>query len=491
MRIDEFKSSSRTFVRFVATSVFLAAALRALPQFEFPEEDIGKGFQPSLSANRRAHPQQRMLAVCWMGFNLSNLEWRRSLNQGGDFESLQEIANGWFSNPTLSADTDAGRLFFGFEGDQATMMSSQVLKLDGTFGNRSPVQGMDVGYRPWLLGVEGTPHALWPNNQLGGGANELLTKRGTVNGNSVIDWSGQVLQVAVPNSGLVFNGHAAFARSKATVEGVENRLLVGALQYKIGEPTAFGTGYYLYRSENSGASWAMVPAATPSGMQSPWSWAPDGFIRRRDARMHGYHACGGDSVLTENYAYFFFSRIENVDLLSKTTVLYCLRSTNDGAAFGTLTRIFDSPSGGGVTYADVPSSDTDGKFNGRGFFRIGRVWSCIDGNGTVHVVWMDNREGVAPDPQNRRDMWRVRRAFSTDKGLTWTVPTDPVSTSSSIGGFGIPNNNYEPHLPPGDFLSCDADSNFLYIAWPDSRHALTNQWLTRGPRIFFRKYALQ
>lgn len=167
-------------------------------------------------------------------------------------------------------------------------------------------------------------------------------------------------------------------------------------------------------------------------------------------------------------------------------MLYCLRSSNDGFSFPTLTRVFVPPVSG-VTYGEVPTA-TGGW--GPGFFRIARVWSCVAPGGRVHVVWMDNRDGRFSGDEPRRDKWRVRRAFSDDKGLTWTVPSDPVSDQPSVGGFGIPQEQPagEPHVPPGDFLACDADANVFYVAWTDTRYALTDQWNAKGPRVFFRRY---
>ncbi len=60
---------------------------------------------------------------------------------------------------------------------------------------------------------------------------------------------------------------------------------------------------------------------------------------------------------------------------------------------------------------------------------------------------------------------------STDDGDTWSTPvrvsgTTNATASASIGG-GAPRNT--AWVPPGDFLTCDADSVNLYVAWPDNR----------------------
>lgn len=176
--------------------------------------------------------------------------------------------------------------------------------------------------------------------------------------------------------------------------------------------------------------------------------------------------------------YFFFARVDWTGPTGKAMVLYCLRSANDGLSFPTLTRVFMPPLPTAV-FGTVPPN------NSPGFFRIGRVWSCIAPNGRVHLVWMDNREGRVGDTGDdaTRDKWRVRRAYSDDKGLTWTVPEAPVSDQPSIGGYGIPDPiGNESHIPPGDMIACDADDGFLYVAWTDTRNA------PGTPQVYFRRY---
>jgi hypothetical protein len=113
--------------------------------------------------------------------------------------------------------------------------------------------------------------------------------------------------------------------------------------------------------------------------------------------------------------------------------------------------------------------------NPRGFYRIGRVWSRIAPDGTVHVAWFDNREGTSlitgewEGQTVEFDKWRVHRAVSFDQGATWKVVSD-VSTQPSRGGAGQPkDDNQIYYAPPGEFLSCTASNEWLWIAWPDSR----------------------
>ena len=108
---------------------------------------------------------------------------------------------------------------------------------------------------------------------------------------------------------------------------------------------------------------------------------------------------------------------------------------------------------------------------------MGRVSPCIDSLGQVHVVWFDNRAGWSG--QQQRDSWHVVRSKSTTFGSSWSTG-QVITSAASVGGYATPHP--AEHVPPGDFLSCDADRFNLYIVWPDSRG-----WLPGGdqtPRIF-------
>jgi hypothetical protein len=114
----------------------------------------------------------------------------------------------------------------------------------------------------------------------------------------------------------------------------------------------------------------------------------------------------------------------------------------------------------------------------------------VDQNGNVYVAWMDNRYGEFGTTD--KDYWHVFRSRSTNQGANWSLPirvsgTTDINTSASIGGYGNPFGFHEKHLPPGDFLTCDADVDHLYVAWPDSR-ANQNMGHENDPtRVYFRR----
>lgn len=201
----------------------------------------------------------------------------------------------------------------------------------------------------------------------------------------------------------------------------------------------------------------------------------DGFASARDYSMTTDHiACDPSTSVTVNRVYAFYVRNEMWQDGVRHNVLHCKTSLKGGDSWiepeATVPTINESnlPPNGFAVVPQNCSGNTDG------FYRIGRVWSCVDDNVYVYVAWMDNRYGKynATD----RDYWHVFCSRSTNLGATWSTPirvsgttsSDPVQikASASIGGYGPFRGDW---VPPGDFLTCDADQNRLYVAWPDSR----------------------
>ncbi|MCC7293703.1 MAG: exo-alpha-sialidase [Phycisphaerales bacterium] len=176
----------------------------------------------------------------------------------------------------------------------------------------------------------------------------------------------------------------------------------------------------------------------------------------------------------------------------KVSILNCRRSVNNGHDWSVPVQnipgsVYSTLACGPENFAKLPDEQDDYVLDG--FFRIGRVWSCLDSAGRIHVVWMDNREGVHPDPLTypHRDFWRVYRSVSSDGGLTWSSVVLPVSTASSLGGFGNPHPG--SFYPPGDHLGCCADDQYLYVTWPDARH-YAEMAPDQAGRIYVRRFNL-
>ncbi|MGE0001116.1 MAG: hypothetical protein AB7F50_10160 [Fimbriimonadaceae bacterium] len=96
-------------------------------------------------------------------------------------------------------------------------------------------------------------------------------------------------------------------------------------------------------------------------------------------------------------------------------------------------------------------------------------WACYDESGTLHLVWQDNRLGLA---QAGRSKWTVRHALANDNGT--------LEKSEQISA------PYEAIRPPMDFMACAADSKYIYVTWTENPGS-TNAWDFTGSFYFARK----
>ena len=293
---------------------------------------------------------------------------------------------------------------------------------------------------------------------------------------TLVDWSlpSYLVFTADPNTTLVFNFPVATHRDSAGSE----RVFLMARQYGAGVPD---NSIRIKRSLNQGVDWTLQETVNVNGA--------DGFPPLRDTRMVTDHiACDPRTIVTPTLVYAFYVRNETASW-GRHNVLYCKASLDGGTTWNGEQVVFtisqsDLPPNG---FAEVPPN---GSGNTDGFYRIGRVWSSVDDNGNVYVAWMDNRYGEFGT--TNRDYWHVFCARSTNQNQgvpTWSTPirvsgTTKIKLSASIGGYGNPFNT-ENHIPPGDFLTCDADVDHLYVAWPDSR---ANQGTPDAfTRVYFRR----
>jgi hypothetical protein len=82
-------------------------------------------------------------------------------------------------------------------------------------------------------------------------------------------------------------------------------------------------------------------------------------------------------------------------------------------------------------------------------------WLAADPAGHIHFVFTDNRDGAASTAAHPLANWRVRYAecdaLPGDFG-----PSEPLS------------EDYAAKRPPMDFISCAADSKFIYASWTET-----------------------
>lgn len=217
----------------------------------------------------------------------------------------------------------------------------------------------------------------------------------------------------------------------------------------------------------------------------------DGFVSGRDYYMTTYHITRDPSPFPGPRVYAFYVRNEAAPYMTppNRNVLYCKASLDGGATWNGERKVSSLDQSGLPPngFADVPNCANQ---SSPGFYRVGRVWSCVDDNGNVYVAWMDNRYGRFGTTD--KDYWHVfcSRSSAPSYGDEWSPSiqvsgssSDPLPTASIGGCFN--GGCHGDHVLPGDFLTCDADNQYLYVAWPDSRNQ--QQHSGAPTQVYFRR----
>jgi len=258
--------------------------------------------------------------------------------------------------------------------------------------------------------------------------------------------------------------------------------------------TAWGADTRL--TVNSAASWNTSLAVSGSAISVIW-------IDDRDGNWEIYYKSsadngatwGSDTRLTNNSLYSEFPSVTSsgntvnvvwTDNREGNYEIYCIRSTNNGAAWSAETRLTNNSS-----FSLTPSVSASGSVvnlvwrdNRDGNYEIyykrstdgGSTWGAdtrltnnafdsgdpsVSASGTlVYVSWMDSRDGN----------WKVFGKRSTDSGITWSSdtpltasPSDPASPNVWVSGSTVHiawqdyrDGNYEIYYK----RSTDAGLNF-------------------------------
>lgn len=471
-----------TIVRTVSTLCALALVGASPVVWRAGEEEerlIGEGVEPSVASNY-ADQQELFQVIAYMQPDNVGIDCVYSLDGGDTWDETNPFtidANSW-ADPTLVGHTAAKQVVATYIGQAANdyRLSSRRTE-DGE--NGLSVQAVQTHMpaidRPWL--ATSPDRAYCSFFQLQSGPTQYFSKihcRVAEIDGAAVDWANSTAtEVSVINAGNPFYDlHAPIA--VGNFEDENRRAYILALHYfgNQTDPSSGDNAFLCFRTSDGGSTW------TESTVVVLDDNYPKGYYSNRDQKMTAHHV-SADPGNADVFA-FYVRTVQDVEEMGSFTLtrqqLCTKRSTDGGETWGS--EVVVATYTGQQTYATVPgpSGPTTG------FFRIGRVWSCLAPDGTLHVVRFDNREGAWGDG---RDKWRVRRAWSEDKGSTWTVDSSPVSGDYSVGGYACPDTS--PHLPPGDFLACVADVAGLHVVWPDSR-----AWHTEDddvPRIYYRRYA--
>ena len=451
---------------------------------------IGYGVEPSIITNRTGGGVSHV-TISWMGVGdqLNEIWTRPSFNSGASWLATAYLdgSNELIAyDPTMAVATSpvcGTNFYFGWldtvdsvgllhniqtkespDGQDLSNPISSLLAL--------PLTKID---RPWLLGADDRVYASWAFKEAG--YQYLKFKRGVLCFNpAIINWSvyqeSSYASVEISPLGLVSN--------PAIARGPGDYAYGLALQHDLTDPLSGDNMLSVYLSSDGGQTWTVQGDVLEYlGDPNPLGWDP-----AREAQMANFHIVGESD---DDNVYAFY--VTNVYAgINQAHALYCRTSNDNGDTWNVRVRVSDFPAPPSQGYAEVPKS---GGGNEDGYYRIGRVWSCVDDFGNVHVVWFDNRLGLSNYTDPERDYWQVFHSQSSDNGQTWSAP-ELISEVPSVGGFALPHFRSGDWwwTPPGDFLACDADSQYLYISWPDSRAWYPPFGIDRQPIIYFARVPL-
>lgn len=88
-------------------------------------------------------------------------------------------------------------------------------------------------------------------------------------------------------------------------------------------------------------------------------------------------------------------------------------------------------------------------------------WLCKDPKGGVHFVFTDNRLGQGEINGKQYGRWQVRH-------------TESLDLASGFGESEQVSGAYTCLRPPMDFVSCAADSKFLYVTWTETPNSISD-----------------
>jgi hypothetical protein len=159
-------------------------------------------------------------------------------------------------------------------------------------------------------------------------------------------------------------------------------------------------------------------------------------------------ALGKNDVIVDYPGY------ENVEVDGKTMTCFLqhFKVSHDGwATFGASQTVL-----AGEELKDAVRSfmKNNGENLDYGYYIENLPWLSADATGSVHMVFTDNRDGASSTMIKGKPLanWRVRHVTMkyVDRGF---------DRSEAVSG------NYAAKRPPMDFISCSADSKYVYASW--------------------------
>ncbi len=438
---------------------------------------LGTGYEPVVNCDRVTDSQNgnKRVQVVWVGIG-STIQRRFTHNLGTSWQSTDTYQgpNASRLDSVAAANVGVGstpHMYFGWLDQVAP--EAGITFFRSTSGNtldNQVIAQSNPSDRPWLVCNSSSLYLSYSNST---SAPNAYVKRAAMT-TGTISWSGTSVLAGQPIAGTTLTSNFPIATHRDSA-GNETVYLAMRQRKPGSVATLFDNSLRIRKSTDQSATWSA--SRTDCSLQGV-----DGFVTARDDAMLAYHVVA-DPDPTDDRAYAFFVRNEAVPLPQdgpSRNVLYCRASFDSGATWNGEVKVYtigaaELP----ANWADVPENASGST---AGFFRIGRVWSCIAPDGDIYVCWMDNRYGRfgTGTGSNARDYWHVFYSKSEDFGDTWTTPVrvsapnasgSGITANASIGGYeGTPAGDRGSCIPPGDVLTCDVDAVNLYVTWCDTRN---------------------
>ena len=177
---------------------------------------------------------------------------------------------------------------------------------------------------------------------------------------------------------------------------------------------------------------------------------------------------GAITAIGKNDVVVDFPGYQKVDVDGNSMICFLQHyrvSHDGGATFGPAHTVLNDDE---VKDAVSTFMKNNGESLNYGYYTENLPWLAADANGGVHMVFTDNRDGASATIVKGKPLanWRVRHIAM-------------ANTDSDFGTSEAVSEDYSAQRPPMDFISCTADSKYVYASWTEIPGS-TQDWVFSG-----------